>query len=231
MALLDMDSYKHSHNLYYPLVNIGKSWIQNPSLDWSFDIETEGLHVDSPHYLAHGYRRVNGLNELVAVREFPMVGLGHFLHTSGSVGDISMENLRIARAQAEERYTLHSGSVGNIGIRQLRERRSGQNELDSFGRFYQMEATDFQLLLGNAPKVTVSSLLRHSGLQLGVSPYGAGNEYVGLLGVMNTGTFYQYYWDSAEEYQKKEKALKERIKSMSLYRVNKPEGKQYFELS
>ena len=218
--LLSMESYKHSHHLP---VNMGKSSyfgnhiVQNPSLDWTFDIETEGV------------RDVDG---------FPMVGLGHFLHRceaasvlhSGAVGNIRIENLRIARAQAEERYNLRCGSdVGSITADTLRRYRQSIGRFGHYrGYIPVLSSKEFMPTMGNAPKIAVFSLLVPTKLDLGVRSYGAGNEYVGLLGMMQNDVHYSFYYNGAEEARKEYEVQKKRIETMPRFRYSLPEGEKHY---
>jgi hypothetical protein len=181
LAMLGWDVRKDSHHHHYAPLYMGKSRLCHDIPMYSFDIESSDIHGTEVCYVTEGSRH--------STRPFPMVGLGHFLH------------------RCEAASVLYSGAVGNIGIRQLRERRLGQNGLDSFGRFYQMEATDFQALLGNAPKVAVFMALTGTGLNVGL-PIGLTQDWhlrLFLDPSLDKPRWVSYYHNGGEEENKKNK--------------------------
>lgn len=166
-------------------------------------------HMNNQALIYSGYRRVQALQELQREgtlhisNKIPITGLGYFSHRVLGAG-LFMEYESEAHRQVA---------------------------VCSLTRYVYINPRDFQLLLGIAPKVAVSSLLLDSSLNIGVEVYGARNEYIELLGMMNNERFFQTHsWNSGEESEKKEKALMKKIKSTSLYRVNKLKGKQYYQL-
>ena len=206
----DMPRMNNQSLLYTSLALSMESYKHNhltpyPVVNPSFD------HVDSPdfqpHHLSTGYRRVQALQELQREgtlrisNQIPIMGVGYL--------------------------SQHVLSTGLLMGYESEARRQGA--VRTFGRYAYIKPRDFQLLLGNAPKVAVSSLLRDAGSQLYL-PVSEEHDWA-VASFLHPERFFQtYYWDSGEQYEKREKALKEKIKSTSLYRANKPKGKQYYQM-